>query len=297
MGDLSGLDMPVGLATVIGERPGVARDLSPRLPSAPPVVLSADALAPVDGDGALVAFLRTIRGRTEPVVVSITGPVTLDLDLRRHGLDAVDAARTASRSVSRAASSLLDTVQRIVPGAAVLLFLQEPVLANSMHPTFPLGADEISDLVSDVVDEVDATHPGDDVVLGLQVDGRADWAMLLRTGIGALAAPISAHLETAAAEIDHFLRSGGIVAWGAVPVDEPLGVSADRLWKRLSDLWCELSRRGIDPLLLRERSIITPAAGLGNFGLSQAQRILTLTEDLATRVLRQSLGVRLSIGA
>ena len=289
--------MPVGLATVIGARPGVALDISTRLPSAPPVELDGDVLAPVDGDGALVAFLRTLRGRTEPIVLSLTGPVTLDLDLRRRGLDVEDAARVATTAVSRAASSLLDTVQRIVPGAGVLLFLQEPVLANSMHPTFPLSAHEISGIVSDVVDEVAATHPGDDVVVGVQVDGRADWAMLLRTGIGALAAPISGHLETAATEIDSFLRAGGIVAWGAVPVDEPLGLSVDRLWKRLSDLWCELSRRGIDPLLLRERSIITPSAGLGNFGPSQAERILSLTEELATRVGRQSLGVRLSIGA
>jgi hypothetical protein len=289
--------MPVGLATVIGARPGVALDLSPRLPSAPPVELDADVLAPIDGDGVLVAFLRAMRGRTEPIVLSLTGPVTLDLDLRRRGVGVEDAARTATIAVSRAASSLLDTVQRIVPGAGVLLFLQEPVLANSMHPTFPLGSEEIAALVSDVVDEVDRTHPGDDVVVGVQVDGRADWAMLLRTGIGALAAPISAQLETAAPEIDRFLQAGGIVAWGAVPVDEPLGLSVDRLWKRLSDLWCELSRRGIDPLLLRERSIITPSADLGNFGISQAERIVALTEELATRVLRQSLGVRLSIGA
>src|SRR5215218_557296 len=106
--------MPVGLATVIGARPGVALDLSPRLPSAPPVVLDGDALAPVDGDGVLVAFLRTLRGRTEPIVLSLTGPVTLDLDLRRRGFDVEDAARVATTAVSRAASSLLDTVQRIV---------------------------------------------------------------------------------------------------------------------------------------------------------------------------------------
>jgi len=87
------------------------------------------------------------------------------------------------------------------------------------------------------------------------------------------------------------------MAWGAVPVDEPLGQSVERLWRRLSELWCELSSRGIDPLLLRERSIITPSASIGNFGISQAERILALTEELATRVLHQTLGVRLSIGA
>jgi hypothetical protein len=293
MGDRFGLDMPVGLATVIGARPKVGSDVPSRLPSAPPVELDAEHL---DADaGALASLLRPLRGQTERIVLSLTGPVTLDLDLRRHGATVDEAARTATAAVARAAGSLVGAARWALPGSTVLLFLQEPVLANSMHPTFPLGPEEISDLVADVVDEVE--RPDDDVVIGVQVEGRADWSLLLRTGIGVLAAPITAHLETAASEIDRFLRAGGVVAWGAVPVDEPLGQSADRLWKRLSELWCELSRRGVDPLLLRERSIITPAAGLAGFGISQAERIVALAEDLATRVLRQSLGVRLSIGA
>jgi hypothetical protein len=94
-----------------------------------------------------------------------------------------------------------------------------------------------------------------------------------------------------------FLRDGGFIAWGAVPVDEPLGASADRLWKRLSALWAELSRLGIDPLLLRERSIITPTADLGAFGVSQAERVIRLTAELSEKVFRQVVGARLSIGA
>ncbi|MCC6226916.1 MAG: hypothetical protein IT195_10995 [Microthrixaceae bacterium] len=296
------LDAPAGLATVIGARPPTAADSLPMLPSAPPVVLDGGRLDPAsleslaERDGTLVPFLRKLRGRDNPIVMSLTGPVTVDLDLRRRGLGVEDAARVAREAVSTVASRLLELAGVFVPGAPVLLFLQEPALTNSMHPTFPLAAAEIEHLVADVVDEVGAEADGE-VVLGVQVDGRADWSMLFRTGIGALAAPITAHLDSAVAELSRFLESGGIMAWGAVPVDEPLGASVERLWRRLSELWCDLSSGGIDPLLLRERSIITPAASIGNFGISQAERILSLTEELATRVLHQTLGVRLSIGA
>lgn len=245
---------------------------------------------------AVVSFLRRLRGSQNPIVMSVTGPVTVDVDLRRRGFGVEEAARIAGEVVSATTARLLEGARMFVPGAPVLLFLQEPALRNSMHPTFPLQSEEIEHLVADVVDEAEGDSDSE-VVVGVQVDGRADWSMLLRTGIGALAAPITAQLDTAAAELSRFLESGGIMAWGAVPVDEPLGPSVERLWRRLSDLWCDLSSRGIDPLLLRERSIITPAASIGNFGKSQAERILALTEELATRVLHQTLGVRLSIGA
>ena len=290
------------MSTVIGDRPSGAAEALPKLPSAPPIVLDAahlDAASldhPRGLESGVVPFLRRLRGRRDPVVLSMTGPVTVDVDLRRRGLGVDEAARLANDAVATVAQHLLDAAARLLPGAPVFLFLQEPALANSMHPTFPLAPGEIGDLVAGVVDEVEDDAPGD-VVVGVQVDGRADWSVLLRTGIGALAAPITGHLETAAAELARFLEAGGIMAWGAVPVDEPLGQSVERLWRRLSELWCELSSRGIDPLLLRERSIITPSASIGNFGITQAERILALTEELATRVLHQTLGVRLSIGA
>jgi hypothetical protein len=252
---------------------------------------SADDLSAVD------AFLGELGDRRDAIVLSVTGPVTLWSERRRAGLDTDDgAARFAREAVGAAASQLLGRARRRLPDSPLLIFLEEPALANSMHPTFPLSSDEISTLIASTVADVDGL--GDHgIVVGVQVGGRADWAMLLSTGIGALAAPITAQLQTASTEIGRFLEAGGLMAWGAVPVDEPLGQSIERLWRRLSDLWCELSRRGVDPLLLRERSIITPAAGLEHFRSSQAARIVELADELATRVLHQTVGVRLSIGA
>ncbi|HMS13198.1 MAG TPA: hypothetical protein PKD80_08850 [Microthrixaceae bacterium] len=264
---------PAGLATIIGALPPLnpidaARfvlDLVPRLPSAP--LLGADGnLEPVR------QFLEEIQGRVEPVVVSLTGPVTWALQL--GDLEA------AQRLVEERARELIALARAYVPDAPLMLFLQEPSLANSMHPTFPLEPDEIERLVADTVEPLT-----DDATVGVQVSGRADWAMLLRTGIGALGAPVTARLDTVAAELAVFLENGGVVAWGAVPVDEPLGTGVERLWRRLAALFAELVALGLDPSLLRDRSIVTPAAGLGDFALPQAERVVQLASELSDRLI------------
>lgn len=299
--------MPAGLATVIGALPQLnpfessraVREFLPALPSGPTFSIDpadVDATSHATGTDERLApvrsFLEDLRGRVEPVVLSLTGPVTLDLGLLQRGIDRDRAAAMSKAYVEEWARVVIDLAAQVLPGAPLLLFLEEPGLANSMHPTFPLSPNEIEGLVSGVVEPL-----ADDAVMGVQVSGRADWAVLLRTGIGVLGAPISARLETAAAELGRFLEAGGFVAWGAVPVDEPLGSGVERLWRRLSALWAELARAGLDPLLLRERSIITPSAGLGSFGITQAERVMRLTSELSERVFNQVVGARLSIGA
>ncbi|MBX7070425.1 MAG: hypothetical protein K1X38_13640 [Microthrixaceae bacterium] len=305
------LVLPAGLATVVGSLPQltpfdasrVVRELTPGLPSGPSLRLDsaadlddAERGAGVDGSAErlapLRAFLDDLRGRVEPVVVSVTGPVTVELGLMQRGVDRDRASGAAARYVQDWARAVIDLTGQLLPGAPLLLFLEEPGLANSMHPTFPLSPDEIEGLVSEVVEPL-----SEDALVGVQVSGRADWAMLLRTGIAVLGAPISARLDTAAAELGRFLDGGGFVAWGAVPVDEPLGSGVERLWRRLSALWADLAQAGLDPLLLRERSIITPSAGLGSFGISQAERVLRLTGELSERVFNQVVGARLPVGA
>lgn len=268
-------------------------DLLPTLPAAPSVDLAADgAESPTTGIDELAVFLDAVRGRVDPVVLSVTGPVTLDLRLLAEGWSPLAAMEEATRRVVSAGEQMLAIAAASIPDAPVVLFLEEPGMSNSMHPTFPLTPAQVESLVQSSVAPLSAR-----VMVGVQVDGRADWAMLMRTRIAVLGAPITARLESAAAELRQFLEGGGIIAWGAVPVDEPLGTGSDRLWRRLSALWADLTTLGVDPMLLRERSIITPAAGLGAFGLTQAERVIQLTTDLSQRVINQISGARMSIGA
>ena len=94
-----------------------------------------------------------------------------------------------------------------------------------------------------------------------------------------------------------FLDGDGWIAWGAVPTDRPVGESADPHWRMLARVWCELTRRGCDPVPLRTRGVITPACGLAGYGASQAERVLGIARELAARVHDQAVAARLTLGA
>jgi hypothetical protein len=74
-------------------------------------------------------------------------------------------------------------------------------------------------------------------------------------------------------------------------------VSSDRHWHDLAELWCELVRAGCNPVLLRERSLVTPACGLARHREDQAETVLRLVGEVSDRVRAQAVATRLSIGA
>ena len=65
----------------------------------------------------------------------------------------------------------------------------------------------------------------------------------------------------------------------------------------LARVWCDLTRRGCDPVPLRTRGLITPACGLAGYGASQAERVLGIARELAARVHDQAVAARLTLGA
>ena len=88
--------------------------------------------------------------------------------------------------------------------------------------------------------------------------------------------PVSESLANVAGYLVRFLEGGGRIAWGVVPTDGPILTSSERSWRRLSDVWCELVRRGCDPVLLRQRSLVTPQCGLGLHTPAVADRVVRL---------------------
>jgi hypothetical protein len=331
------VDLPAGTATSIGSLPHTdpARaadfvlDLQSWLPAAPSlpcrsplegmiaqaawgipgVTVGADGALDIDPEGldgepsdpvtfdgepfrGLQAFLDLVVDRQGPVKLQLTGPVTLGLALHAAGLDAPRSFAVAGHATRQRARALIALAQRRLPGTPLVVFVDEPGLTGAIHPGFPIAPDQTIDLVSSTLAAIEP-H----AVTGLHCCGAADWRMVLQAGPQILSAPVDAGLDHAPGAISAFLDGGGWVAWGAVPTDEPIGTTADRLWRRLSDLWCELVRGGCDPVRLRGQALVTPACGLAFHGESQAAGVLTLARQVAQRVHDQAIGVRLSAGA
>jgi len=264
--------------------------------SVDPAVLDPD--LPVDGgvDGepfaGLQAFLTAIAGRTEPVKLQLTGPITLGLALRRAGAADDVAFGVAASAVRARAAAMVDAARERLPEAPLVVFLDEPGLTACDRPDFPLHIDDTIDLVSGALALLEPL-----AVTGVHCCGATDWRAVTLAGPAILSMPVDAGVLPAAGALSAFLERGGWIAWGAVPTVGPVGDDGDLLWRRLAAVWCDLVRSGCDPVQLRVQSLVTPACGLALHDVRQAAHILALTRMVAERAADQAAGARLSMGA
>jgi hypothetical protein len=248
----------------------------------------------IDGDPfvALRAFLGAVAGRSGPIKLQLTGPVTLGIALHSLGLPADRAFAVAGAAVQARAATLVAAAQETAPLAPLVVFVDEPGLTAAMQPGFPLDANRTIDLVSGTLALLE--HHA---ITGLHCCGYADWRVVLQAGPQILSLPVGMGAVEHAGAMSAFLEQGGRIAWGAVPTSGPLGMAPDRLWQHLSAEWCGLTQGGCDPVLLREQALVTPACGLAAHTEQQADLVLSLTNQVARRLETQTLGMRLTVGA
>lgn len=241
----------------------------------------------------LLGFLDAAATHVEPirhVKAQVVGPLTLGVALVDAGLPlgvAFDRARDAVVAWLGALEQLLAVRLR---GARPLVFLDEPALVLWRRGDAPIEREEATDLLSGALAAVA-------VETGVHVCGDGDVRLAFEAGATVLGMPVSDALVGDVGSLVRHLDADGWVAWGAVPTDRPIGESADPLWRRLVTLWCELTRRGCEPVRLRNQAIITPACGLATHGPSQAEHALVLAAEMAARVAAQSAAARLTAGA
>jgi hypothetical protein len=72
-------------------------------------------------------FLDHVRGRTQPVKIQMTGPVTLGRALHVAGVDVDRAFAVAGATVRARAVELVTSVRLLLPDAPLLVMLDEPV--------------------------------------------------------------------------------------------------------------------------------------------------------------------------
>jgi hypothetical protein len=240
----------------------------------------------------LRAFLEVLAGRVGPFKLQLTGPLTLALALHAVGVDADRAFAVAGKAVTARIGAALAAARRAAPGATPVLFLDEPGLTAALDAGFPFELESALDLVSSAMALVEES-----AIAGLHCCGRADWQAVLQAGPQILSLPVGAGAVEHAGALAGFLERGGWIAWGAVPTDGPLTMAADVLWRHLWAEWDGLTAAGCDPVLLRQRAIITPACGLVGFEPRQAEQVSALAAHLAQRLESQSLGTGVDLGA
>ena len=275
------------LPEIVVEPSGRLR-LDPGVEAAPP-----EPRFDANSHGGLLAFVDLLAQQPTPPVrvkLQLTGPLTLGLALCEAGMRPTVAFRRAAEVVQAWIPLLEALVATRLPGTQVVLVLDEPGLVVWRDSEGPIEREAAVDLLSGSLASVRGTA-------GVHVCGHGDRRLVLEAGPQLISFEVAEDLVDDGGLIARYLDGGGWIAWGAIPTDGPIGDSGESPWRRLAAVWCELTRRGCDPVLLRTRAVITPACGLVGHGPSQAARALRLAGTLADRVHDQAVAARLTLGA
>lgn len=270
------------------------------IPSLPNVAaFTADALATAELDDTSFAGLRAFLGLARMVNLDgsritwhLPGPLTVGASICAAGLEPADAFALGVKVVRRKLLDVSAAVSVALPHSPQLVMIDEPSLADVMSPDFPVPPDHAIDVMSSGMATL-----ADSTLVGIHCQLPCDIATMLASGPRVISIPVSADIVDWAGYLDRFLDDGGVIAWGVVPTGGPVGNSSERYWRGLSDVWCELVRRGCDPVALRRQSMITPGGGLEGHAVSIARRIARMTAEVAKRVRDQADATRFALGA
>jgi len=233
-----------------------------------------------------------VLGHTGPVKWQMVGPVTLGIALMRAGVPMSEAFEAAVRAVRERLQHLLDAVAAALPASQQVVIIEEPSLSELMQPGFPIAPDTAIDLVSGALAAIETS-----AISGLHVCGLTDIASQLAAGPAILSLPVRQEVAESAGYLLRFMEQGGYIAWGVVPTSGPIITSAERPWRQLCALWCELVQRGADPTMLREQAIITPECGLAAHSQAVAERVHRFAAEISRRVRDQATASRWVLGA
>ena len=85
-------------------------------------------------------------------------------------------------------------------------------------------------------------------------------------------------------DIVRFIEGGGTVAWGIIPTANFTGKeSVETLFSRLEKGLDRVRQWGVDPAVLSERSMLTPACGMGTMTPEAAKSAMELLYGLSKK--------------
>ena len=166
-------------------------------------------------------------------------------------------------------------------GMPVIIFADEPYLTSFGSAFMNISRKRAISALNEVYDTVQS-HGG---LTGTHCCGNTDWAMLMESKVDIVSFDAYEFMDKYLMywrEIKVFLDRGGYLAWGIVPTSPKItGVSLNDLVKKLEEGIQFLVNKGLSKTLIKERSIITPSCGTGTLTIDEAERVMSLTNELS----------------
>ncbi|MDO5502263.1 MAG: methionine synthase [Actinomycetia bacterium] len=234
-------------------------------------------------------------GYSGPLKVAVAGPWTLaasiELPRGERVLTDLGAAQELAASLADGLGVLVARLARLVPGAEIIVQLDEPSLPAVLAGELPTASGYgrvravAADQVVSALQEVTGSLPGQTLIHCCHPS--APIPVLRRSGADALALDLTAASDARWESVAATLEEGvGLYAGLLVTEGASLGstgVAADLVVQSARRLLEQSERVGIDPALLAG-IVVSPACGLAGAGRDGAIAIQRATLDLAAEL-------------
>lgn len=218
-----------------------------------------------------------IKGQTIGPVTFAAGIADLDGKSVLHNPELLEAL------VNGLAIKALWQVRKLgESGRKTIIFLDEPYLSGFGSAFSPIERHEVISLLQKVIKYLKESS---DTLIGIHCCGNTDWSMVIDSGpdiINFDAFEFMDYFLLYSNDILRFLKAGGTVAWGIIPTAGADGdESADNLEDRLFQGFKRMYEWGVNPEVVAERSILTPACGMGTMTPEASQNGMHLLSRLS----------------
>jgi methionine synthase II (cobalamin-independent) len=170
-------------------------------------------------------------------------------------------------------------------GKQTIIFLDEPYLSGFGSAFSPIERHDVIGLLKEVIDYV---RERSEALIGIHCCGNTDWSMIVDSGPDIISFDAFSFLDYFLLYPEHimeFLKGGGFIAWGIVPTFEFTGEeTVEGLYSKLEEGLKRLREFGLEPEVVIERSILTPACGMGTMEPASSQRVFELLSMLSEKM-------------
>lgn len=220
-----------------------------------------------------------IKGQT-------VGPITFAAGiLDTNGKPVLHNAELLEAMVNGLAIKALWQVQELdKTGKRTILFMDEPYLSGFGSAFSSIQRHEVIEILRKVIDYL---RENSDALIGIHCCGNTDWPMIIETGIDIInfdAFEYMDHFLLYPDDITGFIRNGGTIAWGIVPTSGFTGKETEEgLFSKIKEGLHRIHEWGISPEMLAQRSILTPACGMGTMDPDMAKKGMDLLSGLSQK--------------
>jgi methionine synthase II (cobalamin-independent) len=270
---------------------GFYEDYMAVMENAEPIQDSRFALTPDTAKGffTFLEFLKTSGNQLAALKGQITGPVTFCTGVTdRQGRAIFYNEQVRDAAVKLIALKAKWQVRSMsVLGKPAIVFLDEPGLAGFGSSAFISISKQ--DVLACFEEVIGAIHE-EGGIAGIHVCDNTDWSLVLESSADVASFDAYAYFDLFILYPDlirQFLADGKLLAWGIVPTLKAEDIDRETV-ETLTAGWREkagqIEALGIDPGVIRAQSLITPSCGTGSLDREHAERVLSLTRQVADRV-------------